>query len=64
MSRPHDADARWEWQPTEELDEDGEPFGDYVLAGSYSLDPFEAMVFASAGATHLLDLNPYLGDLS
>lgn len=56
-------DARWEWRPTSQLDEDGEPFGDYVLAGSEPLDPFEAMMFAAAGVDVGPELSPFLGAL-
>lgn len=56
-----DEDAVWKWVPTAELDEDGELFGDYVLAGSEPLTPFEAMVFAAAGASVPYTPNPYTG---
>jgi hypothetical protein len=44
----HNEDAIWEWVPAGDLDEDGEDLGDYVLAGSYPPEPFEAMVLALA----------------
>jgi hypothetical protein len=46
----YDDDAEWVWEPTGQLDEDGEEVGDYVLSGSRPLTPFEAMVLAAAGA--------------
>ena len=40
----HNDEGIWEWEPTGELDEDGNPYGDYVLTGSYPMNQWELTV--------------------
>lgn len=56
-----DADAVWVWEPSGEVDPDGFEQGDYTLAGSEPLTPFEAMVLAAAGAQVSYTPDPYIG---
>lgn len=58
----YDDDAVWLYVETGELDEEGDPCGDYVLSGSLPLSPWEAMVLAAAGVAPLTDLWAQISD--